>query len=51
MGYWKRCLAQALSCRPSLNRKALNIKRGFDEVNRMLQALGGPPCKKHRRRK
>ena len=50
MDYWKRRLAQALSSRPALNRKALNIKRGIDEISCMLDAMGGPP-KKHPKKK
>lgn len=45
-GHWKRCLAQYLNSRPSLNRKAVNLKRSFDEVNKMVQKLGAPPKKK-----
>ena len=48
-GHWKRCLVQYLSSKPSLNRKAVNLKRSYDEVYKMVQKLGGagaPPKKK-----
>lgn len=44
---WKGKLAQLSNCNRDLNRKALKIKRSWDEVDNILSSLG----KKGRHRK
>ncbi len=43
---FKRFLIHFFDSQPRLNRRAVVLKRSFDEVNRMIQSFGKPAKKR-----